>query len=164
MNWIVAICCVAFAALGGEEFAHYRNPASGPGLVQSALHMMPAGNLTVASSAPVVEPVKKPAVRSIAMGLPGSVDTDQLAKTMDGMSPYKNDPNADKKADKVSLCIENVARKTLNMPLVSIDETPEQTKARKKSTGMMDKLNMAKAAMNADSDLVNGCRRYYFEG
>ncbi len=164
MNWIVAICFVAFAALGGEEFAHYRNPASGPGLVVSALHMMPSGNLTVSSSAPVVEPVKKPAVRSIAMGLPGSVDTDQLAKNMDGMSPYKNDTDADKKADKVSLCIENVARKTLNMPLVSLDETPEQTKARKKSTGLMDKLNMAKATMKADSDLVNGCRRYYFEG
>ena len=98
------------------------------------------------------------------MGLPGSVDYDQLAKNMDGMSPYKNDPDADKKADKVSLCIENVARKTLNMPLVSLDETPEQTKARKKSTGLMDKLNMAKATMKADSDLVNGCRRYYFEG
>ena len=164
MNWIVAICFVAFAALGGEEFAHYRNPASGPGLVVSALHMMPSGNLAPANPAPVVEAVKKPAVKIVPMGLPGSVDTDQLAKNMDGMSPYKNDPNADKKADRVSLCIENVARKTLNMPLVSLDETPEQTKARKKSTGLMDKLNMAKATMKADSDLVNGCRRYYFEG
>ncbi len=164
MNWIVAICCVAFAALGGEELAHYRNPASGPGLVQSALHMLPAGNLALASSVPMAEPVKKPATKSSAMGLPGSVDYDQLAKNMDGMALDGKYPDAGKKAAKVSLCIENVARNALKMPLVSIEETPEQTQDRKKSTGMMDKLNMVKATMNADADLVNGCRRYYFEG
>ncbi len=160
MNWVVAIFFVAFAALGGEEFAHYRNPVSGPGVVASLIRMMPAGNLTAFTYTPVVEPVKKPAVRLVAPGIPNPVDFNQLSKNMDAMSPYKNDPDADKKADKVSLCIENVARKKLEMPLVSLGETPEQTKARKKSISMFDKMKMAKAAIDADSELINGCRRY----
>ena len=49
------------------------------------------------------------------------VDYDKLANDMNAMSPYKDDPNADKKADKVSLCIENIARKKLSIPLVSLD-------------------------------------------
>ena len=140
MYWILWILCTAFVALAGEELAHVANPASGPGLVQTALELVQKNSPAAA---------KKPEPVAVAVAEEAVPDRfDGLARTMHNMG---DSGITEEMAERRVKCVENGARQKLGLTPIGY-ETPAQADARRHGMSWGDKMKMTSAMMDEQPD------------